>query len=74
MTPVTKLDISNRKIPKDIKLADEHFNEPGSIDLIGVDLFYEMSRPGRYTLVIIQYFKKQFLAEHLLVELQRPQI
>jgi hypothetical protein len=50
MTPVTKLDISNWKIPKDIKLANEQFNEPGSIDLLlEVDLFYEMSRPGRYT-------------------------
>jgi hypothetical protein len=50
MTPVMKLDISSWKIPKDIKLADEQFNEPGSIDLLlGADLFYEMSRPGRYT-------------------------
>jgi predicted nicotinamide N-methyase len=44
------LNISNWKIPKDIKLADEEFNEPGSIDLfLGADLFYEMSRTGRYT-------------------------
>jgi len=50
MTPVTKLDISSRKIPKDIKLADEQFHQPGGIDLlIGADLFYEMSRPGRRT-------------------------
>jgi hypothetical protein len=50
MTPSAKLDISNWKIPKDIKLADEQFNEPGKIDLlIGADLFYEISRPGRYT-------------------------
>jgi hypothetical protein len=50
LTPVIKLDISNWTIPKDITLADEQFNEPGSIDLLlGADLFYEMSRPGRYT-------------------------
>jgi hypothetical protein len=50
MTPVMKFDISSWKIPKDIKLADEQFNEPGSTDLLlGVDLFYEMSRPGTYT-------------------------
>jgi hypothetical protein len=50
MTPVMKLNISSWKIPKNIKLADEQFNEPGSIDLLlGADLFYVMSRPGRYT-------------------------
>jgi hypothetical protein len=50
MTPARKLDISGWKIPKDIKLADEHFYEPGSIDLLlGADLFYEMIRSGRYT-------------------------
>ena len=48
MTPVTKLDISSWKIPKDIKLADEQFNQPRDIDLlIAADLFYEISRPGR---------------------------
>jgi hypothetical protein len=62
MTPVMKLDMSSWKIPKDIKLADEQFHEPGSIDLLrGADLFCEMSRPGRYILAIIQYLKKQFL-------------
>jgi hypothetical protein len=50
MTPVMKLDISSWTIPQDIKLADEQFNKPGSLDLLlGADLFYEMSRPGRYT-------------------------
>jgi hypothetical protein len=50
MAPVAKLDISNWKIPKNIKLADEQFNQPGSIDLlIGADLFYEMFQPGRRT-------------------------
>jgi hypothetical protein len=49
-TPPARLDISSWKIPKDIKLADEQFNKPGGIDLLlGADLFYEMSRPGRYT-------------------------
>jgi len=44
------LDISTWKIPKGIKLADEQFDQPGSIDLlIGADLFYEMLRSGRRT-------------------------
>ena len=48
--PSTKLDISTYKIPKDIKLAGEQFDQPGSIDLlIGADLFYEMLLPGRQT-------------------------
>jgi hypothetical protein len=39
-TPSSKLDIRNWKIPRDIKLADEHFDQPGAIDLlIGADLF-----------------------------------
>jgi hypothetical protein len=49
-TPSSKLDISSWKIPRDIKLADEHFYQPGAIDLlIGADLFYEILRPGRRT-------------------------
>jgi len=48
--PSTKLDTSTWKIPKDIKLADEQFDQPGSIDLlIGADLFYEMLRSDRRT-------------------------
>jgi len=44
------LDTSTWKIPKDIKLADEQFDQPGGIDLlIGADLFYEMLRSGRRT-------------------------
>jgi hypothetical protein len=43
------LQLFSWRLPKDIKLADEQFNEPGSTDLLGADLFYEMSRPGRYT-------------------------
>ena len=46
-TPSTKLDTSSWKISKDIKLADEPFDEPGNIDLlIEADLFYEMLRSG----------------------------
>jgi len=44
------LDISAWKFPKDIKLADEEFDQPGSIDLlIGTEIFYEMLRSGRMT-------------------------
>jgi hypothetical protein len=44
------LDTSSWKIPTDINLADEQFNQPGDIDLlIGTDLFYEMLQPGRCT-------------------------
>ena len=50
MTPATKLNTTDWKIPTDIKLADEHFHEPGNIDLlIRADLFYEISHPGRRT-------------------------
>jgi len=50
MTPATKLNTTDWKIPTDIKLADEHFHQPENIDLlIGADLFYEISRPGRRT-------------------------
>jgi hypothetical protein len=48
-TPSTKLDTTNWKLPKDIKLADEQFDQPGSIDLlIGADI-YEILRSGRHT-------------------------
>jgi len=50
ITPFTKLDTSSWKIPKDIKLADEHFDQPGSIDLLmGADIFYEILRSDRRT-------------------------
>ena len=50
ITPSTKLDTSTWKIPNDIKLADEQFNQPGGIDLlIGADLFYDVLRSGRRT-------------------------
>ena len=49
-TPSTKLDTSTWNIPKDIKLADKQFDQPGGTDLlIGADLFYEMLRSGRRT-------------------------
>jgi hypothetical protein len=54
-TPPIRLDATSWHIPKDIKLADDSFSEPGSIDiLIGADVFYEIlrsgsqSRPGNY--------------------------
>jgi hypothetical protein len=50
ITPSTKLDTSSWKIPKDIKLADEHFNQPGNTDLLmGADIFNEILRSGRST-------------------------
>jgi hypothetical protein len=55
IVPTSKLDFSSWRIPKDIKLADEQFHQPGIIDLlIGADTFYEIlpagrrSRPGHY--------------------------
>jgi len=49
-TTSTKLDTSTWKIPKDIKLADEQFDQPGGIELlIGPDLYYEMLRSGWMT-------------------------
>jgi hypothetical protein len=41
VAPSPKLDISSWKLPKDIKLADEQFNEPGGVDIhIGTEIFY----------------------------------
>jgi hypothetical protein len=49
-TPSTKLDTSSWKLPKDIKLSDEQFDQPGRIDLLkGADIFYEIMRSGRRT-------------------------
>jgi hypothetical protein len=37
-------------LPKDTKLADEKFDQPGSIDpLFGADVFYEIFRSDRFT-------------------------
>jgi hypothetical protein len=42
-SPATKLDTTTWNLPNDIQLADEHFDKPGTIDLlIGADLFYEI--------------------------------
>jgi len=44
------MDTSTWKFPKDIKLADKQFDQPGDIDLlIGADLFYKMLRSDRKT-------------------------
>jgi len=65
------LDISTRKIPKNIKLADEQFEQPGDIDLlIGADFFNLMLRSDRRNaLAITQFYKRQFLVGHSLVAL-----
>ena len=48
ITPPSKLDTSSWKTPKDIKLADEQFNQPGGNDLlIGAVLFYEILQSGK---------------------------
>ena len=71
-TPPSILDITSWKIPKDIKWADEQFDQPGSIDLlIGADLFYEILQSGRRIRPgNSQYYKKQFWAGQFLVERQ----
>ena len=71
-TPYTNLDTSTWKVPKDIQLGDEHFDEPWNIDLlIGCDLFYEILRSdGRTRPVIYPVLKGTFLARHSQVELQ----
>jgi hypothetical protein len=49
-TPASQLDISNWKIPGNLKLADENFNVPVDIDLlIGDDIFYEILRSDNRT-------------------------
>jgi len=49
-TPASKLDTSTWRIPRNIKLADEQFNQPQAVDmLIGADLFYELLLPNRRT-------------------------
>ena len=49
-TTSTKLDTSTWKIPKEIKLADEQFDQPVGIDLLIVaDLFFEILQSGRRT-------------------------
>jgi hypothetical protein len=48
-TTPSKLDTSNWKIPKDINLVDEQFDQTGKLDLIGADLFYEILRSDKRT-------------------------
>jgi hypothetical protein len=49
-TPPSKLNTNSLKIPKEIKLADEQFDQPGSIDLlIGADFIYEIFQSSRCT-------------------------
>jgi len=49
-SPATKLDTTTWNLPKDILLADEHFDRPSAIDLlIGADLFYEILLSNRRT-------------------------
>lgn len=41
--PTSKVDIHDLNIPQTINLADPHFNDPGSIDLIiGATLFFDL--------------------------------
>ena len=50
LTPTTRLDVSEWRLPSDVQLADESFLEPGNIDLLlGADIFYDIQRPGRRT-------------------------
>ena len=58
-TPSTNLDTSTWKFPEDNMLADEQFDQTGSIDLvIGADLSYEMLRLVRgHVLAIIWFYK-----------------
>jgi hypothetical protein len=50
VAPSARQGISSWKLPKDTKLAEEQFYEPGGIDLLsGADIFYEILRAGRRT-------------------------
>jgi hypothetical protein len=48
-TPPTKLDTTRWKPPKDIKLADEQFDQPGRIGLLLGNDIYEILRSDRRT-------------------------
>ena len=57
-TSFTIMDVSAWKIPKNTKLDNVQFDQPGDIDLlIGADIFYEMlrsdsrTRPNNYTVL-----------------------
>ncbi|XP_036144286.1 uncharacterized protein LOC118646100 [Monomorium pharaonis] len=76
--PTIEIDISNIEIPKNIKLADPHFNIPGKIDLlIGADNFWNLmcvgqiklgkQRPATYRRQLDGRFIVQYpIKEHLL--------
>ncbi|XP_066261328.1 uncharacterized protein [Euwallacea similis] len=49
--PLFKFSRAALKIPGQINLADEHFNEPKNIDiLLGVDIFYDLLGSGKMKL------------------------
>ena len=49
-TPSHQLDTISWNLPKDIRMADEHFDRPGGIDiLLGADVFFEILQSGRRT-------------------------
>ncbi|XP_066253850.1 uncharacterized protein [Euwallacea similis] len=49
--PLFKFSRAALKIPGQINLADEHFNEPKNIDiLLGVDIFYDLLGSGKIKL------------------------
>ncbi|XP_066258254.1 uncharacterized protein [Euwallacea similis] len=49
--PLFKFSRAALKIPSQINLADEHFNEPKNIDiLLGVDIFYDLLGSGKIKL------------------------
>jgi len=72
-TPSNKLDISTWKIPKDIKLADEQFFINQEALICSLELTYSticFDQTEGHALAITQFYKRQFLAGHSLVELQ----
>ncbi|GFV28593.1 DUF1758 domain-containing protein [Trichonephila clavipes] len=46
LTPSQIINVSLNK-PSEIKLSDYKFNIPGKIDMLGVEIFYELLRPGQ---------------------------
>jgi len=50
--PIRSIDTSKFKIPENVLLADNAFNEPQRIDiLIGVELFYDLFDHGQIKLI-----------------------
>lgn len=49
--PLARIDVSARRLPNGIYLADPTFHNPGKIDmLLGVELFFELLQPGHIKL------------------------